>query len=49
MFELKIICVSINSSYKNIARGISLLDKMVIFVCAGKYCKQSHVYAEHTV
>ena len=38
MFGRKIICVkSINYSYKNIARSISLLDKMVIFVCAVKY------------
>ena len=38
MFGRKIICVkSINCSYKNIARSISLLDKMVIFVCASKY------------
>ena len=27
----------INCSYKNIARSISFLDKIVIFVCAGKY------------
>ena len=27
----------INCSYKNIVRSISFLDKIVIFVCAGKY------------
>ena len=27
----------INGSYKNIARSISFLDKIVIFVCADKY------------
>ena len=28
---------SINCSYNNIARSISLLDKITIFVCTGKF------------
>ena len=38
VFRRKIICVKcLNCSYKNIARSISFLDKIVIFVRAGKY------------